>query len=338
MIERPPGDATPARTKSTCPPTRAEIATAGNLGVGLSGQVDLDCRVDGVELGQRRSDRDVVRVVGAAHVDRSTAFREVAQTLRSEQPAGDRTPGVAPLVRVGDNPRSTRSTSTSETTPLCTPSSRWLESARATAAGSVPIPSCTVARSGMSAATCSATERSTGRRLGIRHVDEPVVAFDQDIDVVAVDERVAARGRQRRIDERDHHTRLLNQRLREIRDDAEREATARQRLDLDERDVDAQLAAAQQRRDRAHVARNDVGQRGDAAIRSRAVERAERKVLGELGTQRVRRRQAEEERRPGEIRTLRDERLRQRERLARPLRPADHVMRTHVVRKTQSVE
>ena len=31
----------------------AEIATAGDLGVGLSGQVDLDRRVDGMEFGQR---------------------------------------------------------------------------------------------------------------------------------------------------------------------------------------------------------------------------------------------------------------------------------------------
>ena len=55
----------------------------------------------------------------------------------------------------------------------------------ATAAGSVPIPSWTVARSGMSAATCSATERSTAEGSGSGMSMRRVVAFDQDVDVLA---------------------------------------------------------------------------------------------------------------------------------------------------------
>ena len=67
----------------------AEIAVARDLGVGLARQVDLDHRIDRWKLGQRRGDREVVRVVDAAHVDRPAALGEVAQPLRSEQPAGD---------------------------------------------------------------------------------------------------------------------------------------------------------------------------------------------------------------------------------------------------------
>jgi hypothetical protein len=99
--------------------------------------------------------------------------------------------------------------------------------------------------------------------------------------------------------------------LREVGNHPEREAACGQRLDLDQSDVDAQVAASQQPRDRAHVAWNDVGERRDPAIRSRAIESTERESARRARAQRVRRRQAEEQRRPGEIRTLRDESFRQ---------------------------
>ena len=43
-----------------------------------------------MELLKRSRDADLVRVVGAAHVDGATAVREVAQALRAKQAAGHR--------------------------------------------------------------------------------------------------------------------------------------------------------------------------------------------------------------------------------------------------------
>src|SRR5262249_50780184 len=85
------------------PADRAEIASPGDLGVGLPRQIDLDRRIDRMEARQRGHDREVVRVIGAAHVDRTLALGEVTQPLRSEEAAGDGASGIAPLVRVGDD-------------------------------------------------------------------------------------------------------------------------------------------------------------------------------------------------------------------------------------------
>lgn len=67
-----------------------------------------------------------------------------------------------PLCALVTVPRSTRSITESETTPLCSPRPRWPRSASATAAGRVPTPSCTVASSGTSSATRRATAEGSG--------------------------------------------------------------------------------------------------------------------------------------------------------------------------------
>ena len=54
MIERPPGDADAGAHEIDLAADRAEVAVAGDFGIGLSRQVDLDRGVDRVEPRQRR--------------------------------------------------------------------------------------------------------------------------------------------------------------------------------------------------------------------------------------------------------------------------------------------
>ena len=79
----------------------------------------------------------------------------------------------------------------------------------------------------MSAATCRGDRTLYRGRRGVRHVDEAVVTFDQNVDVAAVHASIAAGGWQRGIEKGDHGARLAHERLREIGDDTEGETAGR---------------------------------------------------------------------------------------------------------------
>jgi hypothetical protein len=141
----------------------AEIAVAGNFRIDLAREIDLDPRVDRIEIVHAAQDLLVVRVVGCAHLHHVISIGEVHQPAAPEQTAGDDASNVDAFARVRDDAFIHEFAITSEMTPLCTPRSRWLSSARHTATGRLPMPSCIVAPSGISAATCLATRMSIPR-------------------------------------------------------------------------------------------------------------------------------------------------------------------------------
>ncbi len=331
----PPGGRHAAAHEIHLATDRAEIAITGDLRVHLARQLDLDRRVDGMEARERGGDRDVVRIVRVAQVDCSALLGEVAQPPCPEQSAGDAAPRIAAFVGVGDDAALDQ-----------------VDQHVGDDAGMHAELAMVVERTGdrrRQRADAELHGRAIGDqrsnplrhrafdcgRLGIRHVDDAVVTLDQHVDVRALQAGIAAHGRERGVDQRDHQARRADHRLREVGDDAEREAARRKGLDLNERDIDAQLAATDERRHRADMARHDLRQRRDVPVVGGAVEGAEREMRGVLGAQRGRRRQAEEQYGRVELRALRHQRLRQRQRLARSLRPADDLARTQVVGETQ---
>ena len=139
--------------------------------------------------------------------------------------------------------------------------------ASAVAAGIAPMPSCSVAPSGTSSATCSPIRRSTSPMAGPACVVRRDVDLDREVDVVDVDEALAERPRHRPVELDDDGLRRADRRVHRLDARAQRaEAVGVGRCRVDEDDVERQRAALEQprhvRQEDRHVVRPALVHRG----------------------------------------------------------------------------
>ncbi|MCY1352654.1 hypothetical protein D9M69_389640 [compost metagenome] len=81
----------------------ADIDPGGHFGIHLSGQVDLDRRVDRRELVDAGQHLGVMRVAGFAQLQLRVAVGPAAQALAAHQDAADADAGIDALARVGQH-------------------------------------------------------------------------------------------------------------------------------------------------------------------------------------------------------------------------------------------
>ena len=82
------------------PADRAEIAAGRDFGIHVAGEIDLDARVDRVQVLHACEHLLVVRVFGRAHLERVVAVGEIHETAAPEEAAGDGAARVDAFARV----------------------------------------------------------------------------------------------------------------------------------------------------------------------------------------------------------------------------------------------
>ena len=205
----------------------------------------------------------VVGEVDGTHLDHRVVVDEVVDPASS--PSGTPVtilPRLRSLAAPVIAPASTRSTTESVNISVWTPRSRLSVRNSAVAAGMAPMPSWSVAPSGMSSATCSPIWRSTvtdltDRPLVGRHVD-----LDREVDLGDVDEAVAERPRHRPVELDDDRSRGPDggvHRLDRRAEGAEAVGVRRRRVDEDrvEREGPASRRGAGRRTGRPARSRRD---------------------------------------------------------------------------------